>query len=138
VLQAVPSVQETGNISSHWLSFLLSQILIEVELSPEVKGSRQPKSRGVRNVSNCPNLARTSAIQVRFSLNFAVVFDFIYFRFRPSKEKLIGIVLLNWRNAAIFFPSFIMCIAYWRSESVRVLRQCSSKCKKANEIITGN
>jgi hypothetical protein len=26
------SVQETGNISSHWLSFLPSQILIEVEL----------------------------------------------------------------------------------------------------------
>jgi hypothetical protein len=36
VLLAVPSVQETGNISSHWLSFLRSQILIEVELSQEV------------------------------------------------------------------------------------------------------
>jgi hypothetical protein len=32
-------------------------------------------------------LARTAAIEVRFSLNFAVVFDFIYFRFRPSKAK---------------------------------------------------
>jgi hypothetical protein len=32
-------------------------------------------------------LARTAAIEVRFSINFAVFFDFIYFRFRPSKEK---------------------------------------------------
>jgi hypothetical protein len=38
-------------------------------------------------VSNCPNLARTTVIKVRFTLNFAVVFDFIYFRFRPSKAK---------------------------------------------------
>jgi hypothetical protein len=38
-------------------------------------------------VSNCPNLAPTVAIEVRFSLNFAVVFDFICFRFRPSKAK---------------------------------------------------
>ncbi len=56
------------------------------------KGSRQPESRGVWNMSNCPNLARTAAIEVRFSLNFAVVFDFTYFRFRPSKAKWIGIV----------------------------------------------
>ena len=39
------------------------------------------------NVSNGPNLSRTAAIEVRFSLNFAVVFDFTYFRFRPSKAK---------------------------------------------------
>ncbi len=51
------------------------------------KGSRQPESRGVRNVSICPNLSRTAAMDVFFSINFAVVFDFIYFRFRPSKEK---------------------------------------------------
>jgi hypothetical protein len=50
-----------------------------------LKGSRQ--SRGVRNVSNCPNLAQTASIEVRFSLNFAVVFYFIYFRFRPSKQS---------------------------------------------------
>ncbi len=65
------------------------------------KGSRQWESRGVRNVSNCPNLARTPAIEVRFSLNFAVVFDFIYFRFRPSKAKWIGNGIPNRRNAAI-------------------------------------
>jgi hypothetical protein len=33
---AAPSVLETGNISSQWLSFLPSQILIELELSQEV------------------------------------------------------------------------------------------------------
>ncbi len=42
---------------------------------------------GFRNVSFCPNLSQTAAIEVRFSLNFAVVFDFIYFRFRPSNAK---------------------------------------------------
>jgi hypothetical protein len=35
-LLAAPSVLETGNISSQWLSFLPSQILIELELSREV------------------------------------------------------------------------------------------------------
>jgi hypothetical protein len=38
-------------------------------------------------VSICPNSARTAAMEVRFSINFAVVFDFIYFRFCPSKAK---------------------------------------------------
>jgi hypothetical protein len=52
-----------------------------------LKGSRQPESRGVRNVSICPNLPLTAAIDVLFSINFAVVFDFIYFHFRPSKAK---------------------------------------------------
>jgi hypothetical protein len=35
-LMAAPSVLENGNISSQWLSFLPSQILIELELSQEV------------------------------------------------------------------------------------------------------
>ncbi len=52
-----------------------------------IKGSRQPESRGVRNVSICPILSRTAAIDVLFSVNFAVVFDFMHFRFRPSKAK---------------------------------------------------
>ncbi len=52
-----------------------------------IKGSRQPERRGVRNVSNDPNLSRTAAIDVLFIINLAVVFDFIYFRFRPSKAK---------------------------------------------------
>jgi hypothetical protein len=54
---------------------------------PKLKGSRQPERKGVRNVSNDHNLSRTAAIDVLFSFNFAVVFDFIYFRFRPSKAK---------------------------------------------------
>jgi hypothetical protein len=43
------------------------------------------RSTGVRKVPICPNLARTAAIEVRFSTNFAVLFNFTYFRFRPSK-----------------------------------------------------
>ncbi len=52
-----------------------------------LKGSRQPESRGVRNVSIFPILSRTAAIDVLFSINFAVVFDFMYFRFRPVKQN---------------------------------------------------
>ncbi len=64
------------------------------------KGSRQPESRGVRNVSIWPNLSGTAAIDVLFSINFAVVFDIMYFRFRPSKAKWLGDVLTNGQNAA--------------------------------------
>jgi hypothetical protein len=42
----------------------------------------------------------TSAIDVLLSINFAVVFDFMYFRFRPSKAKSIGNVLTNRQNSA--------------------------------------
>ncbi len=38
-------------------------------------------------MSNCPNLAQTAAIDVLFSINYAVVLDLIYFRFWPSKAK---------------------------------------------------
>ncbi len=51
------------------------------------KGGRQRESREARNVSNCPNLPRTAAIDVLFSINFAVAFDFTYFRFGPSRAK---------------------------------------------------
>ncbi len=44
-------------------------------------------------MSFCPNLARTAAIEVHFSLNFAVVFDFIYFRFRPTTDSFSGFCL---------------------------------------------
>ncbi len=40
-------------------------------------------------------MSLTAAMDVLFSLNFAVVFDFMYFRFRPSKAKSIGNVLTN-------------------------------------------
>ncbi len=76
-------------------------------IGPKVlKGSLQWESRGVWNVSNCPNLARTAGIEVRFSLNFAVVFDFMYFRFRPSKAKWIGDVMTNRQNAANYLQRF--------------------------------
>ncbi len=39
---------------------------------------------------NVHNMSLTAAIDVLFSVNFAVVFDFMYFRFRPSKAKSIG------------------------------------------------
>jgi hypothetical protein len=45
-------------------------------------------------------MSLTAAIDVLFSVNFAVVFDFLYFRFRPSKAKSIGNVLTNRQNAA--------------------------------------
>ena len=50
-------------------------------------GSRQPESRGVWNMSNCPNLARTAAIEVCLPFNFAVVFDFTYFLSPPVKQN---------------------------------------------------
>ncbi len=89
-----------------------------------IKGSRQWESRGVWNVS----------IEVCLPFNFAVVFDFTYFRFRPSKAKWIGYVLPNRRNAAMrsmFFSSFIMRIAYWRCESVCVIRRGARNIKKS-------
>ncbi len=51
-------------------------------------------------MSNDPNLARTAAIDVLFFINLAVIFDFMYFRFRPSKAKSIGNVLTNRQNTA--------------------------------------
>ena len=44
---------------------------------------------------NVHNMSLTAAIDVLFFVNFAVVFDFMYFRFRPIKAKSIGIVLPN-------------------------------------------
>ncbi len=45
-------------------------------------------------------MSLTAAIDVLFSVNFDVVFDFMYFRFRPSNAKSIGNVLTNRQNAA--------------------------------------
>ena len=56
-------------------------------ITESLKGSPQREITGVRKVPICPNLARTAAIEVRFSINFAVVFNFMSFRFRPSKAK---------------------------------------------------
>ncbi len=60
--------------------------------------------------------SQTVAIEeVYFPFNFAVVFEFIHFRFRPSKTKSIGNVLTNRQSAALrsmVFFSFKMRIAY--------------------------
>ncbi len=64
---------------------------------------------------NVHNISLTAAIDVLFSLNFAVVFDFMYFRFRSSKVKSIGNVLPNRRNAAMrsmFFFLLYNCVAF--------------------------
>ncbi len=90
---------------------------------------------------NVHNMSLTAAIDVLFSLYFAVGFYFMYFRFRPSKAKSIGNVLPNRRNAAmrsLFFSSFIMRIAYWRTESVCVIRGCAAHRKKIRKIKFGN
>ena len=50
---------------------------------------------------NVHNMSLTAAIDVLFSLNFAVVFDFNVFPFPPSKQKLIGDVPMNRQNAAV-------------------------------------
>ncbi len=42
---------------------------------------------GVKTVANDRNWPQTTAIEVCLHYNFAVVFDFMYFRFRPSKAK---------------------------------------------------
>jgi hypothetical protein len=52
-----------------------------------LKGSRYRERRGFGKVPNVYNMSLTAAINVLFSVNFAVVFDFTYFRF-PSKEIL--------------------------------------------------
>jgi hypothetical protein len=52
-----------------------------------LKGSRQREKRGFGKVSNIRNMSQTAAIDVLFSFNFTVVFDFMYFRFRPGKAK---------------------------------------------------
>jgi hypothetical protein len=87
--EALPALQQSGAQSQYPKTVVY------------LKGSRQRERRAVGNVSNGPNLSRTAAIDVLFSINSAVVFDFIHFRFRPSKAKSIGnIPLTNRQNAA--------------------------------------
>jgi hypothetical protein len=66
-------------------------------------------------VANVHNKSLTAPIEVCLPLYFAVVFDFIYFRFRPSKAQSIGNVCINRQSAvlkSIVFFSFILRIAY--------------------------
>jgi hypothetical protein len=53
-------------------------------------------------VPNVHNMSLTASIDILFSLYFAVGFDFMFFRFRPSKAKSIGNVLTNRQNAVNF------------------------------------
>ena len=45
------------------------------------------KEGGVKKLANDGNWPQTAAIEVCLPYNFAVIFDFMYFRFRPSKAK---------------------------------------------------
>ncbi len=45
------------------------------------------KEGGVKKMANDRNWPETTAIEVCLPNNFAVVYDFMYFRFRPSKAK---------------------------------------------------
>ncbi len=54
---------------------------------PYLKVVGNEKEGGVKKVANDRNWPQTAAIEVCFPYNFAVVFDFMYFRFRPSKAK---------------------------------------------------
>ncbi len=72
--------------------------------------------KGIEKMANVRNRSRTMAIEVCFSFNFAVVFDFNLFLVLPSKAKAIGYVLMNRQNTTIistwFFFSFVMQISY--------------------------
>jgi hypothetical protein len=66
-------------------------------------------------------LSGTAAIDVLFSINFAVVFDIMYFRFHPSKAKRLGDVLTNGQNAAntcsvSFFEVILLAASILKTE----------------------
>jgi hypothetical protein len=65
------------------------------------------RMEGVGKVAYIHNRSQTVAIEVCLSFNFAVVFDFMYFCFRPSKAKEIGDVLMNRQNAANYLLRFL-------------------------------
>jgi hypothetical protein len=50
----------------------------------------------------------TMAIEVCFSFNFAVVFDFNIFPVPPSKAKSVGDVLTNRQNSATWYLVFLL------------------------------
>ena len=81
---------------------------------------------------NVHNMSLTAAIDVLFSVNFAVIFDFMYFCFRPSKAKCIGNVLPNRRNAAIRSMVFsLLCTApCLLTHRVRLRSQATRGIKK--------
>jgi hypothetical protein len=54
------------------------------------------------------------AIDVLLAFNLAVVFILLYFRFRTSKAKSLGIVLTNRQNAANFISWIFFLVAAHR------------------------
>ncbi len=45
------------------------------------------RKQGGQECVNLSQFGSDHAIEIRFSINFAVFFDFTYFRFRPSNAK---------------------------------------------------
>ncbi len=91
---------------------------------------------------NVHNMSLTATIDVLFSVNFAVVFDFIYFRFRPSKAKWIGNGLPNRQKAAIrsmvFFSSLYRALPIDAANHPASLGDARRTEKKIREIKFGN
>ncbi len=88
-------------------------------------------------MANVGSVSRTMAIEVCFSFNFAVVFDFNLFPVPPSKAKSIGEVLTNSQNAAtqyLFLFSFTtrMPIDAPNHPAYQAMR--AEQKKKINEI----
>ncbi len=74
-----------------------AKVLFKCMISMRLKVVSNEKEEGSEK---CQTFTLTAALDVLFSLNFAVVFDFRYFRFHPSKAKSIGNVLRNRQNSA--------------------------------------
>jgi hypothetical protein len=57
------------------------------KLNNTLKVVGNEKEGGVKTVANDRNWPQTAAIEVCLHYNFDVVFDFMSFRFHPSKAK---------------------------------------------------
>jgi hypothetical protein len=55
-----------------------------------------------------------------YPFNFAVVFDFMYFRFRPSKAKSISLALTNRQNAANFLLRFLFSLILFAAYTLEI------------------
>ncbi len=64
------------------------------------------KTGGVGKVAYVRYRSRTLAIKVCLSFNFAVVFNYNVFPFRPRKSKLVGDVLMGRQNVATMYMFF--------------------------------
>jgi hypothetical protein len=85
-------------------------------------------------MANVRNESRTMAMEVCFSFNFVVVFDFNLFPVPPSKAKSIGDVLMYRQNAATWYLFFSLfynahCLLTHRI-ILRYYRRCAVNKKK--------